>query len=462
MYRSFSKNSSSNSSQKFGKSSHGENSRGKSRGNSSGSRGNSSGSRSSNFGGSNRSNTSFSDGGRSSNGRSMGGNTRFSRGGRGRQQSSFNPTMLIQSASVEAINAPSKTVYVTKNKFIDFSVCEPLKQNIIDRGYETPTPIQDQIIDLILEKRDVIGLASTGTGKTAAFLIPLINNIYETIQDTTQKLGRVLIMAPTRELALQIDSEFKMFAKGLGIYSALCIGGANMSSQVSALRRGPHFIIGTPGRLIDLENRGSFKFSSFSAIVLDEVDQMFDMGFINDMKLVIDSLPKDRHSLFFSATLPYKMNDIVNSFLKNPIKIEVEKQKASVNVSQEIVKVQGRSKIDILHELLDKDGFDKVLVFGRTKHGLNKLSQVLIERGVKVAAIHGNKSQSQRQRALQQFKQDYIQVLLATDIASRGLDIDNVTHVINFDLPQTYEDYIHRIGRTGRANKTGIALSFVD
>ncbi len=420
-----------------------------------------------------RSNKSSGSGGRNqrsgnSGGNSNGGNRRrFGGGGggnrgRSRQQSSFNPSRLIQAAASEPILESVKPAYIPKNKFVDFNVCEPLKQNIIDRGYETPTPIQDQIINHILEGRDVTGVASTGTGKTAAFLIPLINNIFLTIEDKTQKLGRVLIMAPTRELAEQIDSEFKMFAKGMGIYSTLCIGGANMNNQISSLRRGPHFIIGTPGRLIDLEKRGSFNFSSFSAIVLDEVDQMFDMGFINDMKLVIENLPKNRHSLFFSATLPDKMLDIVHSFLTNPIKVEVEKQQASANVNQDIIKVQGRSKVNLLHDLLDKEGFDKVLVFGRTKHGLNKLSQVLVERGVKVAAIHGNKSQSQRQRALKQFKQNYVQVLLATDIASRGLDIDDVTHVINYDLPQTYQDYIHRIGRTGRANKTGIALSFID
>ncbi|NCO12418.1 MAG: hypothetical protein COZ34_01720 [Candidatus Pacebacteria bacterium CG_4_10_14_3_um_filter_34_15] len=437
MYRSFSKSSSANSGQKFG----GNNSRG-----------------GSNRGGGN----SHRGGGNSGGGNSRGGGNHFSRGGRSRQQSSFNPSNLIQNAAIVAVTKPDKIAYIAKNRFVDFKICEPLKQNIIERGYETPTPIQDQIINLILEGRDVTGVASTGTGKTAAFLIPLINNVFETIQDKNQKLGRVLIMAPTRELAVQINDEFKLFANRMSMYSALCIGGANMNSQISSLRRGPHFIIGTPGRLIDLEKRGSFNFGSFSAIVLDEVDQMFDMGFINDMKYVIEKLPEKRHSLFFSATLPYKMQDIIQSFLTNPVKIEVEKQQASTNVNQEIVKIQGRSKVDVLHGLLDQEGFDKVLVFGRTKHGLNKLSQVLIERGIKVAAIHGNKSQSQRERALKQFKQDYVQVLLATDIASRGLDIDNVTHVINFDLPQTYEDYIHRIGRTGRANKTGIALSFVD
>jgi ATP-dependent RNA helicase RhlE len=397
-------------------------------------------------------------------GRSGGGNRRHFGGGRGRsrQQSSFNPTVMIRNTNDIATTETTRPVYTPENTFHDFNVCEPLRKNILARGYETPTPIQDKIINHILEGRDVTGIASTGTGKTAAFLIPLINNIFKTIEDPNQKLGRVLIMAPTRELALQIEEEFRIFSKGMGIYSTLCIGGANMNRQISSLRRDPHFIIGTPGRLIDLEKRKTFDFNTFSAIVLDEVDQMFDMGFIHDMKYVIENLPKDRHSLFFSATLPEKLNHVVHSFLTNPIRVEVEKQKASVNVSQDIVKIKGRSKVDVLHDLLDTEGFDKVLVFGRTKHGLNKLSKILFERGVKVAAIHGNKSQSQRQKALKQFKQDYIQVLLATDIASRGLDIDDVTHVINYDLPQTYEDYIHRIGRTGRANKTGTALSFVD
>jgi len=390
---------------------------------------------------------------------------RGGRGGRGRKQSSFNPTLLIKNANAAAAVETTETVkpaYVAKNTFSDFNICEPLKQNILARGYKTPTPIQDQIINHIIEGRDVTGLASTGTGKTAAFLIPLISNIFNSINDENQKLGRVLIMAPTRELAVQIEEEFKIFARGLGIDSTLCIGGANMNRQISSLRRQPHFIIGTPGRLIDLEKRRKFNLSSFSAIVLDEVDQMLDMGFINDMKYVIDNLPEDRHSLFFSATMPGKLDNIVNSFLTNPIRVQVEKQQASANVAQDIVKIKGRAKVDVLHDLLDTEGFDKVLVFGRTKHGLNKLSKILFDRGVKVSAIHGNKSQSQRQRALQQFKRNRIQVLLATDIASRGLDIDDVTHVINYDLPQTYEDYIHRIGRTGRANKTGVALSFVD
>lgn len=376
---------------------------------------------------------------------------RFS-GGRGRM-SSFDPSMLIKKA---VTNPAPQPTYVVKNKFVDFAICDQLKQTIVKRGYETPTPIQDQIIPHVLEGKDVVGLANTGTGKTAAFLIPLIDNLYQ------QKSQKILIMAPTRELAAQIEDEFRIFARGMRLYSSLCIGGASMNRQIDALRRNPDVVIGTPGRLIDLEKRRFLNLNDFSTIVLDEVDQMFDMGFIHDMKYVIARLPQERHSLFFSATLPRKLDGVVDSFLTNPIKIEVETQKASINVEQDVIRVNGQSKVELLHDLLSKEGFDKVLVFGRTKRGLDKLDRTLYKKGFRVAAIHGNKSQGQRQRALREFKRNAIQVLLATDIASRGLDIDDITHVINYDLPQTKEDYIHRIGRTGRANKTGVALSFVD
>ena len=386
---------------------------------------------------------------KNSNNRNFSNKKRHSSRPRGKQ-ASFDPSLLVQKAvPVE------KKEYVVQCQFNDFKIADGIKENIGKKGFKNPSPIQDQIIPQILKGRDVIGLASTGTGKTAAFLIPLIDKVVK------NSMEKVLIMAPTRELALQIRAEFASFAENMDLKSTLCIGGANIKNQINSLIRDPDFVIGTPGRLIDLEKRNKINFESFSSIVLDEVDQMLDMGFINDMKYVIAKLPKERHSLFFSATLNKKMDEIVPSFLNNPIKIEIESQKASSNVNQDIIKVNGQSKIDLLHDLLISDGFDKVLVFGRTKHGLNRLSRNLYERGFKVATIHGNKSQSQRQRALKEFKNDKVKVLLATDIASRGLDIDSVSHVINYDLPQTYEDYIHRIGRTGRANKTGTALSFV-
>jgi len=380
----------------------------------------------------------------------------------GRRQGSFNPIALIQHSKQQAVTPTSPTeAIVIKNSFSDFEFVGPLNRNIEEKGYKTPTPIQDKIINHILDTKDVVGLASTGTGKTAAFLIPLINTVFQKKQNNVRQ-NRVLIMAPTRELAIQIEDEFKTFSKNMHIYSTLCIGGANIRRQIASLKRGPQFIIGTPGRLIDLEKRNVFSLKTFSAIVLDEVDQMLDMGFINDIKYVVDNLPQERHSLFFSATLPKKLEQVVKEFVVNPIVVQIEKEQASQNIVQDIVKINGRAKVNVLHDLLDQEGFDKVLVFGRTKHGLNKLSTTLFDRGVKVATIHGNKSQSQRQRALKRFKRNQVQVLLATDIASRGLDIDDVTHVINFDLPQTKEDYIHRIGRTGRANKTGVAISFID
>ena len=271
-----------------------------------------------------------------------------------RKINSFDPSTLVSKAP----KSTTKPEYKAKYSFADFDIDNKLKQNILDRGYGDPTPIQDQIIPHLLEEKDVVGIASTGTGKTAAFLIPLINKIYK------QRSEKVLIMAPTRELAEQIENEFKLFANGMRLYSCLCIGGAPINRQIRSLRRHPNFVIGTPGRLIDLEKRNEIKFSAFSSIVLDEVDQMFDMGFIHDMKYVIAKLPKKRHSLFFSATLPGKLDGIVNSFLSDPVKVQTESQKASANVDQDIVKVAGKSKVDLLHDLLIKKEFEKVLVFG--------------------------------------------------------------------------------------------------
>lgn len=365
----------------------------------------------------------------------------------------FDPSLLVRKTFSQA---PQEATYVVKNNFSDFGINENLKQNIINKGYKIPTPIQDQVIPYILAGKDVIGQANTGTGKTAAFLIPLINKIIK------QRFEKILIITPTRELASQIQQEFNSFVKNLKIYSSLCIGGASMNNQVYSLKSRPNVVIGTPGRLIDLEKRHVLDFASYATIVLDEVDKMFDMGFKDSMNYIIERLAAQRQSLFFSATLPEKMNIVISKFLDNPVKVVIQSQKTAHNIEQEVIRIKGQSKIDLLNDLLKQEGFDKVLIFGRTKYGLDKLSRILFEKGFKVATIHGNKNQNQRQKALQQFKGNRVQILLATDIASRGLDINNVTHVINYDLPQTYEDYIHRIGRTGRANKTGVALSFVE
>lgn len=351
----------------------------------------------------------------------------------------------------------SQDEVVVSSDFAAFDLTNQILANISYKGYGAPTPIQDQAIPAILSGRDVIGIANTGTGKTAAFLIPLVNKVAQ------NKSERVLIVAPTRELALQIHDELRSVAKGLGIHTVLCIGGISLGRQKGELKQTPHFVIGTPGRIKDLIKERSLQLSMFGNVVLDEADRMVDIGFISDIKYFISLLPQHRQSLFFSATISPKVKEILQHFVLNPITVSVKQQVTAENITQEIVKVEnGFTKIDTLHNLLIQDGFDKVLIFGRTKWGVQKLTNVLIKQGFKAAAIHGNKNQNQRQRAIQMFKNNEIQVLLATDVASRGLDIQGVTHVINYEMPASMEDYIHRIGRTGRANQKGIALTFVE
>jgi len=356
----------------------------------------------------------------------------------------------------DARNSQPEEAYAPKNGFLDFEIVQQLKDNIAAKEYLIPTPIQDQTIEHILNGQDVIGIANTGTGKTAAFLIPLINKVF------LNKNERVLIVAPTRELALQTQEELRDFSKGLGIRSVLCIGGMSMWMQKNELKQNVNFVIGTPGRLKDLIGERSLNLSLFHNVVLDEADRMVDIGFINDIKYFISLLPQNRQSLFFSATISGKVKEILNAFVKNPITVSVEKQATAENVEQRVIKVEKHLKIDKLHDLLAQEGFEKVLVFGRTKWGMQKLTDELVRRGIRAAVIHGNKSQGQRQRALEQFKNNQISVLIATDVASRGLDIPDVSHVINYDMPATIEDYTHRIGRTGRAGKSGVALTFVE
>jgi len=383
------------------------------------------------------------------------------------QNRRFAPKQLPNHELMAAINAVKiinkqrldtpEEVFVPKNSFNDFAIVQPLKQNIEAKKYTMPTPVQDQAIDLILNSRDVIGIANTGTGKTAAFLIPLINKVF------LNKSEKVLIITPTRELALQIQEELHDFSKGLGVRSVLCIGGMSLSRQKNELRQNNNFVIGTPGRIRDLIGERSLFLSTFHSVVLDEADRMVDIGFISDIKYFISLLPQNRQSLFFSATISGKVREILNAFVHNPATVSVEKQATAENVEQDVIKIANRNeKIDKLHDLLAQEEFEKVLVFGRTKWGMQKLTDELVRRGIKAAVIHGNKSQGQRQKALEQFKSNQVSVLLATDVASRGLDIPDVSHVINYDMPATYDDYIHRIGRTGRAGKKGIALTFVE
>jgi len=347
--------------------------------------------------------------------------------------------------------------FIPEHNFTDFVVREELKRGILAKGYTSPTPIQDRTIPHILKGADVVGIANTGTGKTAAFLIPLINAVLN------DRKKQIMVVVPTRELAIQIHQELKGFAKGMDIYGVCCVGGANINAQIRDLKFHNSFIIGTPGRLKDLIERKNIILARFSALVLDEADRMLDMGFVNDMRFLVAGMPKTRQTLFFSATLSSDIEKLIGEFLKEPVRISVKTRDTAKNVDQDVVKVApGKNKMDLLHDLLNQKEFSKVLIFGRTKHGVEKLSKMLAMRGFKAESIHGNKNHSRRQKALGLFKDSHIQVLVATDVAARGLDIADVSHVINYDIPATYDDYVHRIGRTGRGNKRGKALTFIE
>lgn len=323
-------------------------------------------------------------------------------------------------------------------------------------GYTHPTAIQDQAIKHVLAGKDVIGLANTGTGKTAAFVLPMIQRLLDMPKGTT-----ALIVAPTRELAQQIDQEFKIFSRGSGFLSVVCVGGMNIVPQIRTFKQNPEVIIGTPGRLKDLFDRGVLSLAKTHIVVLDEADQMLDMGFIGDIEFLIDKLPEERQGLCFSATMTPAISSLIHRLLKDPETISVVSPVTSEHIAQDIIRATKDERVAMLAEMLADPKFEKVLVFGETKWGVQKLADHLNSIGHKSEAIHGNKSQPQRQRALDAFKRDRVKVLVATDVAARGLDIPDVSHVINYDQPNSYADYVHRIGRTGRAGKTGQAFTFV-
>lgn len=348
------------------------------------------------------------------------------------------------------------SIYAENSLCENFQINDILKKNIKAKGYTHPTKIQDQAIPEILKGTDIIGLASTGSGKTGAFLIPILDKIYK------NKFEKCLIIVPTRELASQIQDEFRELSKGTNIFSTLVIGGTNIHSQIRNLKRNPHFVIGTPGRLKDLSQRKSLSLKMFNNIILDEVDRMLDMGFLPDISFLISGLHEQRQTLFFSATMSQETEKIARRLVPNAIRIQVEKESPLVNVNQDIVKFSKvEEKITVLTNILTKEECSKVLIFSRTKRGADKLSRQLYNNGLKADSIHGGKTQNRRLRVLSDFKTNQISILVATDVAARGLDIPNVSHVINYDEPQNFKDYIHRIGRTGRAGKTGKALTFV-
>lgn len=332
------------------------------------------------------------------------------------------------------------------------------------KGYTNPTPIQLQAIPHLLEGKDLLGIAQTGTGKTAAFALPILDNLFKSAKSVQHSNVRALILTPTRELATQINDNIKLYGEDLNMKSGVIFGGVNMNNQIRAAKSGFDIVVATPGRLLDLMNQGVIRFSQLEIFVLDEADRMLDMGFIHDVKRIIAKIPKQRQTLFFSATMPKDVAILANSILKDPVKIEITPESTTVEkIDQKINFVDKGNKPLLLKSIIENEGVDSLfLVFSQTKHNANRITQFLEEQKISSAAIHGNKSQAAREKALDGFRSGEIKVLVATDIAARGIDIAGITHVINYELPNNPESYVHRIGRTGRAGREGIAISFCD
>jgi ATP-dependent RNA helicase RhlE len=348
--------------------------------------------------------------------------------------------------------------------FQDLKLIEPILKALKHEGYTNPTPIQEQSIPIILNRKDLLGCAQTGTGKTAAFAIPILQILHQDKAALNSSKGiKTLILTPTRELAIQIDESFAAYGRHTGLKHLVIFGGVSQHHQVEALKRGIDILVATPGRLLDLVQQGFVRLDQIKILVLDEADRMLDMGFVNDVKKVIAKLPHKRQTLFFSATMPKEIQALADSILNNPEKVEVAPVSSTADtINQSIFFVEKNDKKALLNHILKDKNIATALVFTRTKHGADKVVKDLIKVGITSEAIHGNKSQNARQRALTNFKARTTRVLVATDIAARGIDIDELTHVINYELPNVPETYVHRIGRTGRAGASGIALSFCD
>jgi ATP-dependent RNA helicase RhlE len=373
-------------------------------------------------------------------------------GGNKRRGEYINPARFI------AVAKPSQAEdYTPQHSFEDFAVDSVIHRNLTNKGFVTPSPIQDQTIPLALDGRDIIGIANTGTGKTAAFAVPVINALI------INRDAKALIVAPTRELAQQIDDECRSIGKGGGFTAALLIGGTGMGTQLRDLRARPRIVIGTPGRIKDHMERGTLKLDTFNFVVLDEVDRMLDMGFLPDVSHILKALSPSRQSFFFSATMDPRVQGLIRTFSSDPETVSVKSGESSDHVNQDVVRFAStHDKMDKLHDILIKDEVSKAIVFDETQRSVEKLSNELIARGFAADAIHGGKSQGQRQRALDSFKASKTKILVATDVAARGIDVVDITHVINYSQPQSYQDYVHRIGRAGRAGRVGHALTFVN
>ena len=346
--------------------------------------------------------------------------------------------------------------YEAKHVFTDFGIAEALSLNLTAKGLITPSPIQDQSIPVILQGKDVIGIASTGTGKTAAFLIPLINKL---VADSNHK---IMVLCPTRELAIQVEEEFMSLTRNMKLFSVSCVGGSPIMRQIKELELGVHAVIGTPGRVKDLIERGKIKMDFFESIVLDEADRMLDMGFIDDMRFILGKMPQTKQGLFFSATFSPDIKRLCTDFLNNPVTVSVKARDTAASVMQDVVRVNtDTEKVEALHEILIKPEYSKVLIFREMKRHVDGLAEELNKRGFRALALHGDMHNRERERAVRALENGKVQVVIATDVAARGLDISDISLVINYDIPNNYETYIHRIGRTGRGKKLGHALTFV-
>ncbi len=384
-----------------------------------------------------------------------GGNTNRS-ANRGNRSRSKMGEYIDPSRFVKVATATQAEAYEPQHSFADFNIAPILQANLKAKGYVTPSPIQDQTIPAALDGRDVIGIASTGTGKTAAFALPFLNRLIN------EPNSRALVIAPTRELAQQIETECRAIAKGSGLTGALLIGGSSMGIQLRDLRGNPRIVIGTPGRIKDHLQRGTLRLERFNIAVLDEVDRMLDMGFVHDVTTILTASNPVRQSFFFSATMDAKVRVLIDTFTNDPFTVSLKGSSASENVHQDVVRYQTKSdKLDKLHNLLIQGDVTKVIVFDETQRDVERLHKELELRGFSTDSMHGGKTQGQRQRALAKFKQSEISVLVATDVAARGIDVTDVSHVVNFSVPKSYDDYIHRVGRAGRAGKIGYALTFV-
>jgi ATP-dependent RNA helicase RhlE len=352
---------------------------------------------------------------------------------------------------------------MTATSFDQLGLAEPLLRALKGANYDTPTPIQVRAIPLLLDGFDLLGIAQTGTGKTAAFTLPLLQILAEEDERPRARSARALILAPTRELALQISDSIKTYGRHMRMQQAVIMGGVGQRPQVETLKRGVDILIATPGRLLDLVNQRHIDLHHTDLLILDEADRMLDMGFINDVRKIVAMLPDERQTLLFSATMPREVEKLAREILFEPERIEIAAKTVAVErIDQRVHHLDTSRKASLLSELLSTPGFDRVIVFTRTKHGANKVVKHLARGGVIAEALHGNKSQGARQRALSNFREGRARVLVATDIASRGIDVDDVTHVINYELPNVPESYVHRIGRTARAGAEGIAISFCD